>query len=213
MPSRIIPFVNGQIYHIYNRGSEKRPIFDSRRDYQRFLKTVFYYQLGGPKPRFSTFPRLIFKPDLSRKIVDLIAFCLMPNHFHLLIKQLGEGGITESISKLTNSYTKYFNTKYKRVGPLFQGEFKAVLVEGDEQLIHLSRYIHLNPFISYLIKDLDNFEWSSYQEYVNKSTGMCNKEEVMGFFKSPQEYKQFVLNQADYGRELETIKHKLLEEV
>src|SRR3989338_831032 len=104
MPSRIIPFVNGQIYHIYNRGSEKRPIFVSRRDYQRFLKTVFYYQLDGPKPRFSTFPRLTFKPDLSKKIVDLIAFCLMPNHFHLLIKQLGEGGITESISKITNSY-------------------------------------------------------------------------------------------------------------
>ncbi len=138
----------------------------------------------------------------------------MPNHFHFLLKQLKEGGITEFLSKLCNSYTKYFNTKYKRVGPLLQGEFKAVLVESDEQLLHLSRYIHLNPLVSYIVKNLDLYEWSSYEEYINsKSKGVCVKENVLSFFKSPASYKQFVLDQAEYGEKLELIKHQLHEEI
>src|SRR5436309_402352 len=112
MPYRNTPFINGQIYHIYNRGSEKRVIFISRRDYQRFIKTLQYYQLQGPKPRLSHFTSSgVFKPDISGKLVDIITYCLMPNHFHLLVRQIRDGGITEFISKLSNSYTKYFNTK------------------------------------------------------------------------------------------------------
>lgn len=211
MPSRIIPFVNDQIYHVYNRGSEKRSIALSRRDYLRMLKTMQYYQLEGPKPKFSLYPKLTFKPDFSKKIVEIIAFCIMPNHFHFLLKQTKEGGITEFISKLSNSYTKYFNTKHKRIGPLFQGEFKAVLIENDEQLLHVSRYIHLNPLVSFLVKDLNKYEWSSYKEYINNSPGLCSKEQVLGFFKSPKDYEQFVLDQADYAKQLEILKHKLLE--
>ena len=138
MPSRVIPFVNDHYYHIYNRGVEKKPIFHTRWDYARFIKTIKYYQLEGPKVKLSRF--LIsqtIRPDPDKKIVEIICYCLMPNHFHFLIKQSKEGGITEFISKLSNSYTKYFNTKNDRVGPLLQGEFKAVLVETDEQLLHL----------------------------------------------------------------------------
>lgn len=212
MPSRIIPFVNEQIYHVYNRGVEKRPIFESSRDYQRFLKTLLYYQIQGPKPRFSKFfhPK-IFKIDLSKKIVDILAYCLMSNHFHLLIKQTRDRGITELVSKLSNSYTKYYNTKYARVGPLLQGEFKSVLVESDEQLIHLSRYIHLNPISSFLVKNLGQYQWSSYHEYINDQKGICLKEDVLGFFKSPKDYEQFVLDQADYAQKLEIIKHQLID--
>src|SRR3989344_6077012 len=146
MPSRIIPFINNHFYHIYNRGSEKRPIFENQRDYQRFLKTLIYYQIEGPKPRFSKFPSLaITKLDENRKLVEILAYCLMPNHFHLLLKQVRDKGITEFLSNLSNSYTKYYNTKYNRVGHLFQSEFKAVIMESNEQLLHVSRYIHLNP--------------------------------------------------------------------
>src|SRR3972149_3368728 len=158
MPSRIFPFVNGHYYHIYNRGVEKRIIFEKNRDCSRLIKTTRYYQLIGPKPRLSKFLLgSIFKPDSTKKIVDIICYCLMPNHFHFLIKQLKEGGITEFVSKLSNSYTKFYNTKYSRVGPLLQGEFKAVLIENDEQLIHTSRYIHLNPVASFLVKELRNW--------------------------------------------------------
>lgn len=169
--------------------------------------------MEGPKPKFSHFPNLTFKPDLSKKIIEILAFCLMPNHFHLLLKQIKEGGITEFVSKVTNSYTKYFNTKYTRVGPLFQGEFKSVIVEDDEQLLHLSRYIHLNPLVLYLVKNLDQYEWSSYREYVSGKKGICTKEEVLGFFKTPKEYEQFILDQADYAKQLELIKHKVIEEI
>ena len=176
MPSRVFPFVNGQYYHIYNRGSEKRIIFENRLDYHRFLASMVYYQLAGPKPKFSnTLKRKSFK-NSDQKIVDIICFCLMPNHFHFLLRQSQENGVTEFTSKLSNSYTKYFNTKHNRIGPLFQGEFKAVLVESDEQLLHLSRYIHLNPFVSYLTKNLNYYEWSSYEEYINNQPGICSKE-------------------------------------
>jgi len=213
MPSRIFPFVNGQFYHIYNRGTEKRTIFEKQWDYSRLIKTIKYYQLLGLKPKLSRFLMgSIFKPDTDKKIVDIICYCLMPNHFHFLIKQLKDGGITEFISKLSNSYTKYYNVKYNRVGPLLQGEFKAVLIESDAQLIHVSRYIHLNPIASFLVKDLNEYRWSSYKEYVeNDTNGICNKEAVLSFFKSPKDYEKFVLDQVDYAQRLEIIKHQLLD--
>ena len=215
MPSRIIPYVNDHFYHIYNRGSEKRPIFENQRDYQRFLKTLRYYQIEGPKPRFSRFPSpLVNKLDESKQIVEIIAYCLMPNHFHLLIKQLKDGGITEFVGKLSNSYTKYYNTKNNRVGHLFQGEFKAVIIESDEQLTHVSRYLHLNPYVACLTKEVDQYKWTSYREYIDQGfPGLCSKEEVLSHFKGPQDYQQFVLDQASYALEIEFIKHQLIEEV
>ena len=215
MPSRIIPFVNGHFYHVYNRGSERRSTFENQRDYQRFLKTLKYYQIEGPKPRFSKFPSLtITKLDNSKRLVEIIAYCLMPNHFHLLLKQVRDNGITESLSKVSNSYTKYFNTKHSRVGHLFQGEFKAVIIESDEQLVHVSRYIHLNPISSALVKNLEQYKWSSYPEYLNTGTqGFCSKKDILGYFKDYRDYQQFVLDQESYAQEIELIKHQLIEEV
>lgn len=215
MPYRFIPFVNGQYYHIFNRGSEKRSIFESQRDYRRFLKTLKYYQIEGPKPKFSHFPSLsVTELDTSKKMVEIIAYCLMPNHFHLLVKQVRDNGITEFTSKFINSYTKYYNTKHNRVGALLQGMFKAVLIESDEQLVHVSRYIHLNPVASYLIKNLGQYRWSSYPEYTNNSfPEFCSKEEILGHFKDPEDYRQFVLDQASYPQEIEFIKHQLIDEV
>ena len=213
MPYRVIPFVNDHFYHIYNRGVEKRTIFENRRDYSRFLKTLRYYQFAGPKPRFSKFlNNQSSKTKLDKKVVEIASYCLMPNHFHLLIKQLQDGGITEFLSKLSNSYTKYYNTKHTRVGPLLQGEFKAVLIESEEQLMHISRYIHLNPFVSFLVRDLNFYEWSSYSDYIGKiSDGICSKEAVLDLFKSSQDYEKFVLDQADYAQRLEIIKHQLID--
>lgn len=213
MPIRIVPFFNDQIYHIYNRGVEKRRIYENRRTHLRFLETLKYYRLEGPKPKFSnSFENPLFQPDLNKKIVDIICYCLMPNHFHLLIKQLNEGGISEFIAKLTNSYTKFYNTKFNRIGPLFQGQFKAVLIESDEQLVHVSRYIHLNPVVSYLVKRPEQYEWSSYKEYLSQEPyGLCAKEDILSFFKSLKDYEDFILDQVSYALELEIIKHQLLD--
>lgn len=214
MPYRIIPFVNGEFYHLYTRGVEKQQTFSDRRDYSHFVDALFYYQIQNPKPRFSTHRRSkLFPIDVSKKIVEIICYCLMPNHFHLLVKQLQDGGISELMRKLLLSATKYRNTKYNRQGSVFQVPFKAVHVESEEQLLHVSRYIHLNPLVSLLTKDLKSYPWSSYLNYIGLSDNPAlKKEEVLNFFKSPQDYEKFVLDQADYGIQLEKIKHLSLDE-
>ena len=212
MPARAVPFVNAEYYHIFNRGVAKMPIFNNFYDYKRFIKTMIYYSIEGPKPRFSVFTPTTTILDTSRKIVDFICYCLMPNHFHFLLRQRRQGGITEFVSKLSNSYTKYLNIKNNRIGPLLQGDFKAVHIETNEQLLHVSRYIHLNPLVGYVTRDLDTYRWSSYIEYVNDiGNEICDKKIILDQFRSKKEYKHFVLDQEDYGKRLEMIKHQLLD--
>jgi len=224
MPIRLTPLVTGQFYHIFNRGVEARPIFLSKRDYTRAVETLRYYQFGNPSCKFCQYLKLPIKQremiDLSHKnenrIIDIICFALMPNHFHLLLKQTAENGISKYIKIFSDSYTKYFNIKNKRNGPLLQGQFKAVLVESNEQLCHLSRYIHLNPYSSYLVKSVDEtlvYPWSSFAEYLNENEreGLCQKETIMENFRHIENYKQFVLDQADYQRKLDLIKHLSLD--
>lgn len=216
MPGRTTPLATGEFYHIYNRGIEKRTTFTQRRDYQRFLKTIFYYQFIGPRPSFSKFskPQITFQKPLSNeRLIDVICYCLMPNHLHFLIRQLKENGISKFMGQISNSYTKYFNTKYNRVGPLLQGAFKAVRIETDEQLIHVSRYIHINPIVSGLVKNLEDYPWSSYLEYIKLINSFCSTNEILRFF-APNErakYKEFTEAQVDYGKELERIKHQLID--
>lgn len=220
--NRKLVFAENEYYHIYNRGVEKRNVFSSKNDYNRFLHTVNYYRFQNPKLRFSKYLSLnnivseIFKEKLyqSKQIVDIVAFCFMPNHFHFLLKQKVVKGIPTFISRITNSYTKYFNTKYKRVGPLFQGVFKAVYVEDDEQLVHLSRYIHLNPVANFLVKvsSLPDYQWSSFPEYLKLTNSfLCQKTEVMEKFSTIEKYRSFVFDQIKYSQEIEKIKHLTLE--
>lgn len=207
-----VPLVNGEFYHVFNRGVAKMQIFKNSYDYSRFIKTMRYYSILGPKPRFSIFTPTTLGLDNTKKIVDIVCFCLMPNHFHILLQQKNEGGISEFLSKLSNSYTRYFNERSKRIGPLLQGVFKAIHVETDEQLIHLSRYIHLNPIVSFIVRDLESYQWSSYPEYLNLlHDEICAKDIILGQFKSSKGYKQFVLDQVDYSKKLERVEHLLLD--
>ncbi len=216
---RKLVFAKDQIYHVFNRGVEKRPTFLDKREYDRALLTLDFYQYKSPPLRLAKALQLNitereeFFSKLKtgkNKLVTLLCYCFMPNHFHLLLKQNEEGGITRFLSNFTNSYTRYFNTKHKRIGPLFQGTFKAVRIEDDEQLIHVSRYIHLNPVTSYLLKeeDLDNYQWSSFPEYLGNGEGnICNKEMILSHFSSKSRYRKFVYDQAEYAKDLEKIKH------
>jgi len=224
MPTnRKLVFVNDEIYHVFNRGVEKRPTFINKWELKRAILTLDYYRFAKLPIKLSKFlilpnsdqTKLLesIKKDCE-KLVEIICFCLMPNHFHFLLKQKVDKGIPIFISNFTNSYTKYFNTRNERVGPLFQGIFKAVRIESEEQLIHVSRYIHLNPVSSFLIKpeDLENYEWSSYPEYLDlMNRSIVDKEIVVGLFSSLEKYKKFVLDQVDYARTLEKIKHMALE--
>lgn len=213
MPRRILPLVSDYCYHIFNRGVEKRTIFQDNRDFIRFLKMLSYYRYLGPKPSFSKLTEDKLK-NLTKNevIVEIVCYCLMPNHFHLLLKQVKDNGIKDFIRLVSNGYTRYFNIRHNRIGPLLQGAYKAVFVETDEQLIHVSRYIHLNPLVALLAKDLKTYQWSSYPDYIGIGEDkLVNKDEVLGFFKNPADYEEFVLDQASYAMDLARIKHQLLD--
>lgn len=119
------------------------------------------------------------------------------------------------MSNFQNSYARYFNTKSKRISPLWQGQFKAVRIEDDNQLLHISRYIHLNPYTSFVVKNLKallQYQWSSLSEYLNPATGgICSKEIILSQFGNLDDYQKFILDQADYQRRLEGIKHLILD--
>jgi putative transposase len=147
-------------------------------------------------------------------LVDIIAYCLMPNHFHFLLRQRTENGISKFIANLSNSYTRFYNIKHKRTGPIFQGKFKAVEVLSDEQIIHLSRYIHLNPFSAGIvtsIQDLLQYPYSSLPEYLNGQKEICKICIVMGQFEDKICYRKFVTDQADYQRSMQIVKKQIIE--
>jgi putative transposase len=226
MPGRKVVIATDEVYHVINRGIASQPVFLNTKDYQRAVNTFYFYRNKKTPMRYSKFLELSL--DKRQKIlknlniekdflIEIMAYCFMPNHFHFLIRQVVNNGISQFISKFSNSYTRYFNTKRSRNGPLFQGKFKAVRIETDEQLLHVSRYIHLNPYSSFLIKnisDLPNYAYSSFPEYLGRvKINFCSKKDILGQFKNFKAYKKFVFNQADYQRELQTIKHLLLEGV
>ncbi|MFH0943350.1 MAG: transposase [Candidatus Beckwithbacteria bacterium] len=224
MPGRETPLITGEIYHIINRGVTAQTIFSCQRHYQRALEIMLYYQNQNPHLRYSYFSALTFsakteKLNQLRKnnelLVEIFAYCFMPNHFHFLLKQLVDNGISNFLSKFSNSYTRYFNTKHNRIGPLFQGKFKSVRIESEQQLLHVSRYIHLNPYSSGVIKskhDLYQYQYSSLPEYLSLTKkSFCQKDIILNYFKKSGTYQNFIFDQADYQRELEVIKHLVLE--
>lgn len=223
MPYRKTVLVTGEIYHVLNRGIAQAPIFLSKRDYLRFLNLVNYYRFFSPSLSFSHFERLNVeeKKDYFEEmegkrplLVEIFAYCLMPNHFHLLLKQLVDNGISIMLSNLQNGYAKYFNLRNKRQGALFQSMFKAVLIETDAQFLHVSRYIHLNPSTSFLveIKNLSDYPWSSLPDYFGeRSSSFLNIDFILKMVGSKQKYEKFVFDQAEYQRKLGMIKHLTLE--
>ncbi|MBI4759007.1 MAG: transposase [Chloroflexi bacterium] len=218
-----IVLANNEVYHVFNRGIEQRPTFTNKREYTRALTTLDFYRFRNPSLRLSKVlllekeKRGEFFLNLKsggERLVEIISYCLMPNHFHFLLRQRLDDGISEFLSNFSNSYTRYFNTKHKRTGALFQGIFKAVRMESDEQLIHVSRYIHLNPVVSFVVKeeDLETYPWSSLPEFLGtEKRGICHKELVLGLFPSKEKYREFVHDQIDYARRLEAIKHLALD--
>ncbi len=218
MAGRQIPLVSGEYYHVFNRGVAKQETFVSKFDYERAMLTLEYYRFTNPPLKLSKFKDLS-KEDKSKielelrhkndRLVDILSFVIMPNHFHFLLRQNLDGGISKYISQFTNSYTRYYNTKNNRVGPMFQGAFKSVQVESSVQLIHLSRYIHLNPYISSIVKkaDLESYPWSSLPFYLGKPNNIIDLGPVTSQFRGKFNYKDFVFNHSDYARELKTINH------
>lgn len=224
MPGRKIPLIKDCYYHVFNRGVNGVPTFTNVWESKHAIDLMYYYQSQNTPYKFSFFSKKSQSDRLemlkqARSAhnfhVEIIAYCIMPNHFHFLLKQSTDNGIAKFMSNFTNSYTRFFNTRNDRYGPLFQGIFKAVFVETDEQLLHLSRYIHLNPYTSYVVKsfeELVNYQFSSFPDYIaERKFDLINKDMVLSYYKTPDLYKKYVLNQADYQRKLSDIKHLTLD--
>lgn len=222
MPYRKTPLVENQVYHIFSKSIAGFKIFKNKKEFTRFLNLLYFYQFKNLSIRFSwyldylkgarKFLHLKNKFQDKNKLVDIICYCLMPTHFHLILKQLKPKGISIFMAKALNSYTRYFNLKFKRKGPLWEGRFKSVLIKNDEQLLHLTRYIHLNPVTAVLVNKPENWEFSSYREYL----AVDNKKKQISKFESlidvnPVSYKKFVENRIDYQRKLAKIKKLILE--
>lgn len=221
MPYRTTVLAEGEVYHVLNRGVGGIPLFKSPKEYIRFLELIDYYHLG-PSLSFSHYDRLTSeeKKNYIKVLqknplpVEIYAYCLMPNHFHILLKQQTNNGISKMLSNIQNAYVRFYNTKHLRKGTLFESMFKAIRVENDEQFLHVSRYIHLNPSTAYLVKieDLPSYPWSSLPEYLNKRKPLFTSFEMIIKMAGGREgYKKFVFDQAQYQRELAEIKHLILE--
>lgn len=174
-------------YHVYNRGVDKRTIFQDDLDYRTFLHLLKLYLSAEKKPDSALTRTDLVRPRPVQPINDevkLVSYCLMPNHFHLLVKQRTETGMTKLLRRVATTYSVYFNTRYSRSGTLFQGRYRAVLVNSEEQLLHLSRYIHLNP-AELTRTDLVNYAYSSYPYYLGKKhADWLNLTPVLSYFHS-----------------------------
>lgn len=218
-------FADNEHYHVFNRGVDKRTIFEDDDDHYRFLHGLFefndknltapFIQRTSKQLTVATYKNLREKISAEKnkkreKLVDILSFCLMPNHFHLILKQLKEHGISDFMHKLGTGYTNYFNKKNERKGSLFQGRFKAIHIKGDPQMMHLSRYIHvLNPgeLVEPKIREgiiqnsaglqdfLKNYKWSSYQDYIGGDNypSLINKDLLSGYFGGVAGFEKFSL--------------------
>ncbi len=194
---RPAPFFTNGYYHIYNRGVDKRIIFQRYGHYLRFIATIRSILKTG-----SATPRLSYNQSLALNTkIDVLCYCLMPNHYHFLIKQKADNGITEFMHKLNTSYTKFFNLNLHRSGRLFEYTFKAKLIESDELLLHVSRYIHLNPVIAHITQSPEEWKWSSYRDYVDiEVRPLCNTKAILSSFATAWDYKQFTIDQIAYAQ-------------
>lgn len=173
MPRKTIALQTGEIYHIYNRGVDKRIIFQDHHDYLRFYNSLAYFNTVEPSLSF----RLAkFRHQNSDSIVEVIAYNLLLNHYHLLVKQTVDGGISEYIKRLAAGYTGYFNEKYERSGVLFQGKFKRAHIESDNQFRYVFAYVNENHHVHNLKRETEIYLTSSchYQgKGVSKIINYC----------------------------------------
>jgi len=215
------PLENGEYYHIFSRSIAKFIVFNNTKEYLRIVDLLCLHQFANFKYKYSKYSDLdkefqnsIFTSLVSsnNKLVEIAAYCIMPTHFHLILKQITDGGISKYVSRVLNSYTRYFNLIHRRTGPLWSGRFKSVLVSENDQLLHLTRYIHLNPTSAELTKKPDDWQYSSYNEYIDKQSGrnICVFENVIDL--KQKQYEKFVVDRQKYQLELSKIKQLLIDD-
>ena len=207
MSSRTTPFIEWEFYHIFTRGIDKRNTFMDVEDAERFLLSMdefnttepigsiyeeSFRKLSSKESRSIPKSKIVTKPRKQNKLVNFVCYCINPNHYHFILEQLVPNGIQKFMQRLGTGYTLFFNKKYKRTGALFQGPFKAIHIDSNEYLLHLSVYINLNGQVHQLGGEASKLVRSSWEEYVDKNkNNFCSKNIILKQFRSPGEYRTF----------------------
>jgi putative transposase len=203
MPRRTVPLVAGEYYHVYNRGNNRQRIFFDRENYLFFLRRVRELLLGEAEQDFPS-------SSTDRPFCTIVVYCLMPNHYHPLVCP-EDDQFSRHMQRLSISYTKAINKRYGRVGALFQGKFQALRVDRNEYLLHLSRYLHLNPVEAALAKRAQDWGFSSYREYVGLREGTLPRPDViLSQFSTSDGYRRFVESYQPTDKDI--ISHLLFDE-
>ena len=198
----------GEYFHVYNRGNGKNKVFLDKEDYKFFILRLnqnLFPDIYKTKYSYST--------PLPKNSFSMICYCLMPNHFHFLIKQNRDIPISKLMLKVCTSYSKYFNKKYDSVGHIFQDQFKQVWVDDNSYLVWLSAYIHENPGVAGLVSNSSDYNWSSYSDFVGLNRGpiKCNREIILEQFANPKDYYDFVDSSAEIIKERKDLESFLLD--
>ncbi len=216
MSIRKVEFVQREFYHIYNRGNSKQKIFNHKSDYERFINLLF---LSNSKNSFNFFNLLknghLYNFEQGDALVDIGAYCLMPNHFHILITPKEEGGVSKFMQKLTTAYVMYYNQKYKRTGGLFEGKFKSQHLANDRYLKYVFSYIHLNPikliepkWKEFGLKNknkaldfLEGYAFSSFLDYKNNDReqgAIINRKSFPDYFPTQNDFEEEIFDWLSY---------------
>lgn len=192
---RKVVFVQKEFYHIYNRGTDKRAIFKEKNDLLRFFQSMKNFNTKDPIGSIYELRFIKEQKKIKDPLVNFVAYCLNPNHYHFILEPIIENGIEKFMHRLGTGYTKYFNAKYQRTGVLFQGKFKASHINSNEYLLHVSAYVNLNDKVHQLGSRASKLVKSSWEEYGNfAAEAFCEKDIILGQFKSRSEYMEFARN-------------------
>ena len=203
MPSKyVIRNLRGNsYYHVYDKGVEGGKIFLDRQDYETFLYYLYVYT-AAPTEIQEKYPELPLRLKAKNLLgeIYLVGYCLMPNHFHLLLKQKSERSMPKFIKQVINGYTTYFNKKYKRKGAIFQGRYKSMRIDSEYLLVQMARFVHLNPSIAGLCVNLRDYPWSSYVNH-RLTGGIINR------FGNVEDWEKFHLDKNSYESNFNKIKN------
>lgn len=212
-----------EFYHIYNKTVGDEQVFDNKYNLNRAIDLVDFYRFKVPYSfsKYKDFPIKLRQEALEKirklpSLVEIYSFSFMPNHFHFLLKQVQDNGINYFITNFQNAFARFYNLRSERKGAVFCHSFDRVRIEQEEQFIHVSRYIHLNPVTAYLIKmtDLPNYPYTSFMDYCeNRKLFFLNKDIILNYFKNKEKYFAFVSNQEDYQKKLDKIKRLKIDEM
>ena len=210
MSLRKNPLVPGEYYHIYNRGNSKQIIFHDKADYDRFIKILFLSN-GEESFKVNFIEKEIYDFNRGALLVNIGAYCLMPNHFHLLLTQTDNGSISKFMQKLTTSYSMYYNKRREHTGTLFEGKFKSEHVDNDHYLKYLFSYIHLNTLKliysnwkeegiknkNQALRFLKDYAFSTYQDYLGhtrKQGKIIDKKSFPDYFPNPASFQKEIFD-------------------